>query len=142
MYGKLWADMWAGVPLADVKDAWASEMAGVTAAQIGAALKGVGKFPPTLPEFVVLCKPSAIHAAHRLLPSPQYEAMTRRSELVGEQIARTIGEGPRRDPKKWARDLIEAHERGDRLLPIQIQFAREALGLDRAERAAIQDEAA
>src|SRR5262245_56483180 len=73
-YGKPWLDMWADIPLADVKDAWATELAGVTSEQIGAALKHLGKFPPTLPEFVALCKPPAARPEHRLLlPSPQVE---------------------------------------------------------------------
>ena len=67
MYGKHWLDLWADVPMADVKDAWQTELAGVTGDQLVAALKGLGKFPPTLPEFVALCKPPATPAAHRLL---------------------------------------------------------------------------
>lgn len=34
--------------------------------------------------------------------------------------------GKIRDPRKWARDLLDAHARGERLLPIQIELARRA----------------
>ena len=56
LYGKHWLDMWADVPMADVKDAWSTELAGMTGEQIGKALDHVGKFPPTCPEFVALCR--------------------------------------------------------------------------------------
>jgi hypothetical protein len=67
LYGRHWAEMWAGIPIADVKAAWSSELAGVRAEQIAAALKGLGTFPPTLPEFLALCRQSTTPTTHRLL---------------------------------------------------------------------------
>lgn len=67
LYGKHWFEMWADVPMADVKDAWATELRGVSGQQIVAALEKVGKFPPTLPEFVALCKPVPVPHAHRMM---------------------------------------------------------------------------
>ena len=85
MYGKHWADLWEGVPMADVKDAWRTELGGVTGEQIVAALKACGTFPPTLPEFVALCRPPSKPVAHRLfLPSPQVEAAMREKGIPSE----------------------------------------------------------
>ncbi len=67
LYGKHWADMWAGIPIDQVKAAWAHELARFSNEQLGAGLKAVGKFPPTLPEFVALCKPQSVPPAHRFL---------------------------------------------------------------------------
>ena len=78
MYGKHWREMWADVPMADVMDAWSSALVGVKGEQIATALKACGTFPPTLPEFVALCKPPSTPPAHRLfLPSPQLDQSKR-----------------------------------------------------------------
>lgn len=55
-YGKHWLDMWAGVPMGQVKATWADALAQFQPATIAEALNDLGKFPPTLPEFVDLCK--------------------------------------------------------------------------------------
>lgn len=76
-YGRHWLDLWADVPIADVKDAWQTELAGVTGDQIRKALAHLvanNKFPPTLPEFVALCQQYRAEPAHRLaLPIPRTE---------------------------------------------------------------------
>lgn len=59
MYGSKWTAMWADVPMADVLDAWRHDLAGVSGEQVKRALehlKGHNPFPPTLPEFVALCR--------------------------------------------------------------------------------------
>lgn len=126
MYGKHWLDLWADVPMADVKDAWASELAGVTGEQIAGALKACGTFPPTLPEFVALCKPVSVPAAHQ-----QYLPAQRNSQeippKIRAEIEKLLNKERKRDPKDWAREIMARHECGEHLLPIQIQFAREAL---------------
>lgn len=129
LYGKHWADMWDGVPMADVKDAWASELAGVRAEQIAAALKQIGKFPPTLPEFVAFCKPPPVPAAHRLfLPAPKV-ARDAISPQVQVEIDRYLKRGQQRDPKDWARQILAEAERGEYRNLYGIECAKEALGL-------------
>jgi hypothetical protein len=59
MYGSRWAAMWDGVPMADVVDGWQTDMGGVTADQVKRALehlKANNPFPPTLPEFLSICR--------------------------------------------------------------------------------------
>lgn len=70
MYGKHWADLWAGVPIDAVKDEWARSLTGISPDAMRMALDSMmssGKtFPPTLPEFVSLCRQFARRGPHRL----------------------------------------------------------------------------
>jgi hypothetical protein len=73
------------------------------------------------------------------LPAPgqtktsREEAARRLRELGATAI---VNDSAGRDAKRWAKAIVEREARGDkRLLPIQIQFAQEALGM-RAEVAA------
>ena len=59
MYGSRWAAMWDGVPMADVVDGWQTDLTGVTSDQVKRALehlKANNPFPPTLPEFLGICR--------------------------------------------------------------------------------------
>jgi hypothetical protein len=59
MYGSKWTAMWADVPMADVLDAWQTDLDGVKPEQIKRALehmKSHNPFPPTLPEFLGICR--------------------------------------------------------------------------------------
>ena len=129
MYGKHWLEQWAGVPMADVKDTWQEVLAGVTGQQVAEALKACGKFPPTLPEFVALCKSAPITAAHRPYLSAPKTKWDDIDSRVRAEIEKFKNRGAKRDPKDWARAILERHDKGEPLLPIQIQFAREALGI-------------
>jgi hypothetical protein len=56
-YGTLFADRWRGMNLGEVKAAWASKLADLTPAELKRGLNSLGGFPPTLPEFALLCRP-------------------------------------------------------------------------------------
>lgn len=58
-YGTLFADRYACVPQDILIAEWSSELAGYTPAEIQRGLAGCRdlKFPPTLPEFLALCRP-------------------------------------------------------------------------------------
>lgn len=77
-YGKHWLDMWVGIPIADVKIEWAGRLHGYAPETIGKALDHLAresKFPPTLPEFVALCR--EFHPRGRMLvglPAPRAPA--------------------------------------------------------------------
>jgi hypothetical protein len=72
-YGARFADAWRGVEPETVKAVWAKKLGSLKPEQIR---RGIGqleqcKFPPTLPEFIALCK-QAIPQAHVLkLPAPR-----------------------------------------------------------------------
>ena len=65
--------MWGDCPHADIMDAWREGLRGIDPDAVALALSTVHvpfpEWPPTLGEFVSLCKPQPITAAHRLLPS-------------------------------------------------------------------------
>ena len=64
-YMAKWTDSFGGIPRERVKQAWAEELAGYTGNEIKNGLEACRghKWPPTLPEFLMLCrKPSDIKA--------------------------------------------------------------------------------
>ncbi len=58
-YGSLWVDRYAGIDRQRVKRTWSAQLAGYTGAEIKRGIDAVmrSKFPPTLPEFLVACRP-------------------------------------------------------------------------------------
>lgn len=62
-YGQLWADRYKGLGLTpdEIADEWAMELDGFSPEEIKRGLEAsrANKFPPTLPEFISLCRPAA-----------------------------------------------------------------------------------
>lgn len=60
-YGAKFVDLWRDLDPADLKLAWAEDLAGYTGEEIKRGLDGCRTrvFPPTLPEFLLLCRPLA-----------------------------------------------------------------------------------
>ena len=58
-YGTLFVDRFGGLPLDVVAEEWANELAGYTGQELQRGLDGCRalKFPPTLPEFMAMCRP-------------------------------------------------------------------------------------
>lgn len=135
MYGKHWADLWAGLPgeadevMAAVKRAWADDLAGCNGEQIRRALehcKANNKFPPTCPEFVSLCRQFRVEPAQQTyLPAPRGELPPQTAAIL-DQLQPTPG----RDTRQWARDILQRHSEGIVYPYISLQFAREALGAE------------
>ncbi len=66
-YGSKFADLWKGTDLAMVKQVWAETLAGYTPEEIKRGIDAClsRPFPPTLPEFLMLCRPPLNYeAAH------------------------------------------------------------------------------
>lgn len=67
VYGTKFSDFWKGQELQSVKDMWAREMAGFTAEEIRAGLRAMRRsnpaWPPSLYEFLDLCRPPLDHEA-------------------------------------------------------------------------------
>ena len=129
IYGKHWIDLWADVPMADVKDAWAEGLRGCDGDQIKAGLNHAMlnlKFPPTLPEFVTLC-----HAFRKAVePVPQLAGPPASADQVARvtALAGTVGK-PKEDSRKWARRIMERQKSGDYPYVYGLQCAKEAIGL-------------
>jgi len=72
MYGSIWLDRWADVPMDYVKETWCADLRGMTSEQFRLALDHVKlhcSLPPTLPEFVRLCRQFApAKTAPQLVP--------------------------------------------------------------------------
>lgn len=70
------APMFDGADIAEVKAFWAHQLSGFSGATIGAALRALvdraDSWPPTLPEFVQLCRQfnRPEHAQSAMLPAP------------------------------------------------------------------------
>lgn len=60
MYGARFADMWSGLDMAKVKAAWAEDLGDLTLDEVtrGVSACKLRDWPPTLPEFLSLCRPS------------------------------------------------------------------------------------
>lgn len=60
MYGGKFLDLWRDMDVAAVKSAWAEDLAGLTVDEIksGLAALKTRPWPPTLPEFIALCRPA------------------------------------------------------------------------------------
>ena len=74
MYGSLWLDRWAGIPLDEVKATWARDLARVSPGQMARALdhlKAHNPMPPTLPEFLSLCRQFRVQDPVLALPAPR-----------------------------------------------------------------------
>lgn len=60
MYGSKFADMWAGTNMAEWKSTWADGLQGYSVDEIKRGLAECMKFdwPPTLPQFLKMCRPA------------------------------------------------------------------------------------
>lgn len=56
-YGATWSQKWSGVE-EQAKAEWGEGLAGFTAEEIRNGLGSLGVYPPSLPEFIRLCRPS------------------------------------------------------------------------------------
>lgn len=122
--------MWGDCPKADLMDAWGEALAGVSPDFIRDAISKVAaaypSWPPTLGEFVALCRPGATMPAHQLLlPTPWPDEPI--NPKVQAMITEAFAKQTQRDPKQWARDILEEARRGEYRYAYGIQCAKEAL---------------
>ncbi|THF55935.1 hypothetical protein [Pseudothauera rhizosphaerae] len=155
MYGRLFAEMWVGTDLAEVKDVWADDLAPFCGAQIAWAMEQckARELPPTLPMFRGLCQ-QAPRPEVPALPAPKVSrdvALERAKELrrAADRVAsRPVGstawaETPPASPRGsvWERWIIELAEAGEpRFVAILAQHV--GAGVIRAPRALAALEAA
>ncbi len=149
MYGRLFAEMWAGVDLREVKLAWADDLGPFSGSQIAWAMEQckARELPPTLPAFRNLCQ-QAPRPEVPALPAPKVPhevAQQRAAELRrnadkiaarridGTAWACTPPAGEARGTQ-WEKLVIELAESGDQRF-LQILAEHVALGVIRSERA-------
>lgn len=99
MYGALFRERWRDCDLDEVKRVWAEELSSFSDNPecFGLALKamvGECKFPPTLPEFVAICRkhysrPKLVALEHKLTPEDIERNKARAKEVV-ERLGRKM----------------------------------------------------
>jgi len=108
-YGAKFTDLWRGTDLAAVKALWAQKLAGFSdqPKAIKAALDALDErpFPPTLPEFLALCREAAKRTgtAQQALPYRPTEADIARVRAVAAEAAKAVTLADY-DPLDWARN--------------------------------------
>jgi hypothetical protein len=129
IYGRDFVGRWEGLELADVKTDWAHELAGFEnfADAIAFALQNLpaGR-PPTVLEFRAMALKAPKPAAKQL------DAPKADPDRVAEELRKAVAavKKPALNGtyhKSWAKRLIARSEAGERIRPISLKFAREAL---------------
>lgn len=130
-YGKSFMARWDGLgdgQIAAVKTLWASDL-GVYAQNLGAiawALENLPERAPNVIEFKNLCRsaprrPDVMAIETAADPKKISEELVKLVELKAKAIPRVY------DGKQWARNIIARHDKGEKVKPINLRFAREAL---------------
>lgn len=129
-YGAAWLRQWDGVDMGLVKADWADELAGFQSnlEPLRYALRNLPERCPTVGEFRALANRCPPPELPRLAAPAASEAVV--AEQVAKQLALKKALEPRADMKSWARTILARDEAGEKLHPIQVRFAREALGLE------------
>lgn len=61
VYGSDWNKKWEGMPLHEIKGAWAAELSGFTVEQVKHALENLPERPPNLIQFKALCQHAPVY---------------------------------------------------------------------------------
>ena len=127
VYGQPFLNRWRDIDLNAVKFDWAHELSGFEAHPdaIKWALQNLPPdTPPTVLQFRTLCRKSPT-TEFQALPSPAVNV-----QLANEVIAKLKAMPVEKvDHKAWAKALISRHEAGEKLKPVALLFARQALGM-------------
>ena len=128
-YGAQWVRQWQDVPMADVKSAWAHELATFANSlhRIAWALENLPPKVPNAIEFKAICRQAPAPEAPRL-PEPKADPERVRAELARLAPVRESMTAPRTDGRDWARRIVSQHEAGLPVRPCTLRLAREALG--------------
>lgn len=126
-YGRDFIGRWEGIEIGDVKTDWAHELSGFDAhpEAIAYALANLPAKAPTVIEFRALCR-KAPPPAVALLPEPPANPQRVAAEL--RKLAPILAKPASEDGRAWARAILTRHQRGDKIRPITLQFARQAVG--------------
>lgn len=123
--------MWADANHDEVREMWANAIARYSPQSIAVAIRDLvesgREWPPTLPEFVELCRRGAVsrraHAPAVALPLPKAapEIVARAVMDVADAVS------PRRASRAWAHRIIERHRAGESVSIAALQMARRAI---------------
>lgn len=135
-YGAEWDRSMGNAPTSDVKTVWLDALEPFTGNEAAKrrilwALKNLPDRAPNVRQFVALCRLAPAPEVP-MLPEPKADPERVKAELA--KLGRVVGTGPVSavDHKAWARAIIARHEAGEKIRPLNLRFARDALGLNRA----------
>lgn len=130
-YGNDWTARWAGNDPALIKTAWAHELAAYTnhLECIAWALENLPPRAPNAIEFKQLCRQAPRKDDTPALPAPKADPARVQAEFAKLREAFKANPSAAYDHKQWARIIIARHEAGEKIRPLNLRFAREALGI-------------
>ncbi len=127
-YGASWTRQWETVPMNDVKAAWSHELS-VYANRLEVlawALENLPERCPNAIEFKNLCRNAPAPQVPKL-PEPKADPQRVASELAKLGHLQKQAKAEAWDHKGWARRIVARHEAGDRINPVTLRCARDAL---------------
>lgn len=126
-YGVEFSGKYKGLSPADVKTAWSEELGGFERVPevIAHVLGNLPDKAPNAPAFRNLCMSAPRKADTLRIDAPKANPQRVAEELAKLNIAKQYAE--RVDHKAWARRHIARHEAGEKVRPITLQYARQAL---------------
>ncbi|MDR5790309.1 hypothetical protein P9281_27565 [Caballeronia sp. LP003] len=133
IYGQRFIDMWHNVDPATFRETWARGLKRVRPLDLKRGLAALlrTKYPPTLPEFLELCRPTPQQfVAHSMLTDQSTIKMTPtgfEQLRVIKAIVDDSFEKARPDGIEWARRLLANAKEGHEISAIQIEFAEDAI---------------
>jgi len=129
-YGRDFIGRWEGIDLGDVKTDWSHELSGFDAhpEAIAYALANLPQKPPTVIEFRAIARRAPLPDAPRL-EAPKADPAKVAAEIAKQTDLKSAF-APKHNPKEWAQIIVDRAAAGDRIRPITLRFAREALGLE------------
>ena len=127
-YGRDFMSRYEGLELSAVKTVWAHELAGFASrlSDVAWALEHLPERCPNVIEFRNLCRQAPAPETARL-PEPKADPERVKAELeklggLRQTVTSAPGSG-----KDWARRILARHANGERIRPISLRFAKEAL---------------
>lgn len=136
-YGRDFMARYEGMDEMAIKSSWAHELSGFSG-QLTCIAWALENLPPRAPnvlEFRSLCRkaPAVESAEEKRLRLEHSPAGQERIQAELAKLAPTVAAVRNRQEapsgKDWARSLLARHDAGEKLRPIQLRFAREALGM-------------
>jgi hypothetical protein len=130
-YGSEWTSRWLGQDEAKVKSLWAHELAAYAQQLecIAWALENLPTRTPNAIEFKQLCRSAPRKEEAPAITHVKADPARVASEFAKLRDAIKAKPATSHDSKAWARIIITRHEAGEKISPLNVRFAHEALGV-------------
>ena len=129
--------MWADADVDAVRDTWAGAIGRFSPQSIAVAVRELvdsgREWPPTLPEFVELCRRGALARQQSqgvaALPAPGQTHTSREDagEILGRIGAAAVLDRGGKNPREWAHRIIRRHQAGEPVPAAALMMARTAV---------------